>query len=322
MGVYKSKNIDISQFCDMPMAIFKDSCSGGVRTPLIRINDDVILPNRKRLLRSLERQHGEQKPFSKYHFHEGVEILKIDEGTASVVINDEKYTVKAGDILIINPFEAHGIYLTDPQADFMRTCFVFPPSALFPTQKNSDLPFFDMLLNTGFQNLVTADTPLGAELGGYVDSIAMLAQKRADGWQVAVVGQLMMFYAAMIREGRQRAVTDVLPYQFEFVNKVTMFVEENLASQVTTERAAEYCLYSVEHFCRLFKSCFNRTFKEYLNICRIQKAMDLLDDGHYKSIGEVGRQVGFNNANHFSNTFKKMVGVTPSVYIHEKEKET
>ncbi len=309
------------EFSDMPMCILKDYYIDRTRTHLISVNDNIVLPNNKLTLSFADRNMRAENVFSPYHFHDGIEILRISKGSVTVAIGEKTFLAKKNDILIANPFEAHGIYLADPESEFERSCFIFRPADLFPSKKKSSLPLYDMLLASGFENYISGEEGYSTELCACLDNIIEAASKSNNGWQVAVMGQLVMFYSVMIREGLQKKGSASIPYQLEFMTSVSDFTEENLHREISTKEVADHCLYSVEHFCRLFKKCFNRTFKEYLNICRIQRARDLIDTGRAKNVGEASRLAGFKNANHFCNTFKSIVGTTPSEYLKEKDRK-
>ena len=64
---------------------------------------------------------------------------------------------------------------------------------------------------------------------------------------------------------------------------------------------------------RLFKSEADTGINNYLIRCRIRKAMDLLKDPLVK-VYEVAEKVGYQDIAYFSNTFKKLVGKSPSEY--------
>jgi AraC-like DNA-binding protein len=302
----------------MPMCILKDYYAKRTRTHLISFNDNIVRPNNKPALSFTSANMRAKNIFSSYHFHDGIEILRISKGSAVVLIGEKTFEANENDILIVNPFEAHGIYLTDPLAEFERSCFIFRPADLFPDKKKSNLPLYDMLLVPGFENYISNKEVYSKELCCCLDRIIEAVSKSNNGWQVAVLGQLVMFYSVMIREGLQKESSATMPYQLEFMTRVSDFIEENLHREISTRAIANHCLYSVEHFCRLFKKCFNKTFKEYLNICRIQRARDLIDTGQAKSVWEASKLSGFKNANHFCNIFKNIVGTTPSEYIKER----
>lgn len=303
------KSISIDDFSVMPVCIFKDTYSNHIRTPDIEINN-IVRPNKKHMV-----NYVNQFEFSQYHYHEGIEILKIDKGRANVYINDKKYESVENDILIVNPFEFHGIYLPDEEAEFSRTCLVFQPTDLFPSEQKGKKIFFDNLRNLRFLNFISHSESFSSELCRCVDNITELTKQHGADWPIAVFSNLVMFYSIIVRENYQKDENDSVPYQYRLMSRVTDFIDANIHRDITTEEVAAHCLYSVEHFCRLFKKCFNRTFKDYLNMCRIQKAKEIIDKEDYSTLSDVWKAAGFNNANHFTNTFKKYLECSPSQYI-------
>jgi two-component system response regulator YesN len=67
------------------------------------------------------------------------------------------------------------------------------------------------------------------------------------------------------------------------------------------------------HISRLFKAETDVSINNYLTKYRIRKAMDYLKDVQVK-VYEVAEKVGYQDIAYFSNTFKKLVGKTPSEY--------
>ena len=60
-------------------------------------------------------------------------------------------------------------------------------------------------------------------------------------------------------------------------------------------------------------------FSHFLQNFRISAAKRLLDTGNYK-VYEVAEMVGFHDQKYFVTVFKKICGVTPSVYRKERER--
>lgn len=65
--------------------------------------------------------------------------------------------------------------------------------------------------------------------------------------------------------------------------------------------------------CRDFKKYLKATPLQYVNHLRIEQAKVLLRTTN-DQIGEICYQVGFENANHFIQLFKREVGITPAYY--------
>lgn len=76
---------------------------------------------------------------------------------------------------------------------------------------------------------------------------------------------------------------------------------------------AEHLGISEGHLSHLFKKETDYTLLNYLTRYRMHQAMEQLKDCRVK-IYEVAEAVGYRDVTHFSSTFKKLVGVSPSEY--------
>jgi AraC family transcriptional regulator, arabinose operon regulatory protein len=65
------------------------------------------------------------------------------------------------------------------------------------------------------------------------------------------------------------------------------------------------------YFGKLFKKNTGYSFKEYLNLIRINNAEMLLATGEF-NVTEVAERCGFNDVSYFSNVFKSIKGFPPS----------
>ncbi|GAA0790598.1 hypothetical protein GCM10008910_00430 [Faecalicatena orotica] len=63
----------------------------------------------------------------------------------------------------------------------------------------------------------------------------------------------------------------------------------------------------------LFKKEVGEPITEYLTRYRIEKAKELLKDNTMR-LREIAEMVGFNDVSYFSNTFKKVAGMSPTEY--------
>ena len=63
----------------------------------------------------------------------------------------------------------------------------------------------------------------------------------------------------------------------------------------------------------LFKKVTGKTASDYIAEYRMERAKQLLLNGNLK-LWEIAGQVGYTDANHFSKTFKRLTGITPSAF--------
>lgn len=307
------KNDLVNTQAPLPMCILCDSMKGGRRINRFAHNNELFRPNSKPLARTTGDGLGSYT-FTAYHYHEGLEILRITEGKCHAVINNRSYTATAGDILIVNPFEAHAIYLSDGREPFSRDCISFLPDKLFPEGS-----VFEIMRNAAFKNMLHADE--SADISQAIEKIISASKRCEVGWTLSVLSGIIELYSAATRLTLCTYENTEEPSRMEFVTRVSSYIDANLAYNISTADAAAFCQYTPEHFCRLFKRSFGTTFLDYLNVYRVERAKEYVDRGNFSTVSELGAKFGFLSQNHFGNTFKKHIGILPSVYIKEKRKE-
>lgn len=95
------------------------------------------------------------------------------------------------------------------------------------------------------------------------------------------------------------------------MSSAKLFIEENILSGITLQRAAEHVELSPKYFSKQFKKQFNMTFKEFLYRAKIDYAKVLLQETGY-SIKKIALLLGYSDQYIFSNQFKKETGMPPS----------
>jgi two-component system response regulator YesN len=91
------------------------------------------------------------------------------------------------------------------------------------------------------------------------------------------------------------------------------YIDTNYASALSYKDVARHICISPSYFLSLFKQETGLTFVDYLTALRVERAKALLS-GTDKSVTEIAYEVGFNNANYFSSTFKRVAGETAKEY--------
>jgi two-component system, response regulator YesN len=96
------------------------------------------------------------------------------------------------------------------------------------------------------------------------------------------------------------------------VEKACKYLEKNLSNDLTLQEVAEYVGMNPTYFSLLFKEEMKLSYIKYLTKLRMVRAKELLREGY--KVSEVSEKVGYHTYRHFSELFKKQVGVNPGQY--------
>jgi AraC family transcriptional regulator len=95
---------------------------------------------------------------------------------------------------------------------------------------------------------------------------------------------------------------------------IVEYIEEHLDAGLTLEQMAAVARLSAYHFARQFKAATGLPPHQYVIARRVERAKQLLQTGGDFSLAEVAVRAGFSDQSHFSNHFKRLVGVTPGQF--------
>lgn len=100
---------------------------------------------------------------------------------------------------------------------------------------------------------------------------------------------------------------------------VSEYIMAHFCEPIRLENLAERFFISESYLSRSFKDVIGVGITEYINILRIRKSQELLEDSKL-SIAEIAQAVGFESASYFSRVFQKHLAISPSRYRKELPK--
>lgn len=261
----------------------------------------------------------------RWHWHEEMEILIVDQGTAEVSTDDASYHIKPGQGIIINQNIMHCIHAKDQESCTFHS-LVFHPDFIFG-HKSTYLQTQYLLPIQNYQHFkafpLDGSAPWHERMLQTLKKIIEINMTRNFGYEITTKGYLCLLWAELVRQLPQPKTAFIprISPDEQRVKEAMLYIRTHHAKPLTLEEIADSIHVSKSECCR----CFSRTLQmspfEYLMKYRIYESAKKLKDpnGNFHSITELALSVGFNNPSYFNKLFKKFLGCTPTYYRTHKE---
>ncbi|GAA0379851.1 response regulator transcription factor [Paenibacillus motobuensis] len=116
----------------------------------------------------------------------------------------------------------------------------------------------------------------------------------------------------LLKLSRKLSILSIRSKRTEVI-RAQQYVIQHVTEKLTLEDMAAYLNLNSSYFSRLFKRETNQNFIEYVNMVKLQKAKQLLEQSN-KTIEEISDHLGYANKSYFIKLFKREIGMTPSEY--------
>ena len=260
----------------------------------------------------------------RWHWHEEMEVLIINDGLAVVSTDDDSYTLKPGQGIIINQNVMHAIYSQNKENCTFYS-FLFHPDFLFGHKNNYLQTQFLLPVQNSrlFKMLVLNESNDWHErmLDAVNDAIAVNVMK-PFGYEVATKGHLCRFWSELIIQLPQmeKAPPPHVSLDEQRVKEAMLFIRTHHAEAISLDEIADSVHISKSECCRCFARTLQMTPFEYLMKYRIFEATKKMMEhpNEPMSISDLALSVGFNNTSYFNKLFKKFLGCTPTYYRAHK----
>ena len=144
-----------------------------------------------------------------------------------------------------------------------------------------------------------------------VDAEGEAEQLYAETLADALVVHFLRRYAAA-RPAQHEISGGIVPYK---LRRTLAYIQAHLEQKMCLETLAAVAQMSPTHFAHLFKHATGLAPHQYVSLCRIEHAKQLLAETDLP-LTEIGYRVGCTDPSHFSALFRRHVAMPPNTYRH------
>lgn len=266
------------------------------------------------------------------HWHDEAEFTLVKEGSAEYQINLEDYAITAGDLVFIQPRILHTIALNSTeqiqqkyfqmeqyqQKPFQSETYVFHLNYLGANATDICATRYLLPLMNEEYTLpchISPDHPAYASLNAIFSQINGLYEETPPGYELAIKSCLLQAIFLLLPYGVSGKNQDT-DSASEKLKTVLDYIHLHYADALSIKELAAQCYFSEYYFMRFFKKHMHMTVIEYLNNLRMEKAVELFEQG-YTSIIEVSMSVGFHSLSYFHKVFREKFSMTPKQFLQQ-----
>lgn len=254
------------------------------------------------------------------HIHTSVEILFITGGSFRVFADNEEYILYTGDAILLRSNTIHKVYTIDNEHAGYYVLKIKPSNVLEFSSKDLGTSYL-LRLSLSNKNEKTVWKQSECEKSGIkalFEDIISEDTVRGYGSDIALKINSAKILLLMLRNiEKEHGNTDlVTSSDANLVRRIynsIVYINNNYASELTAEQCGKQQFMSYSYFSRSFKRITGMSFKDYLNMTRINHAEKMLMSGN-ATITEVASGCGFNNVSYFISIYRKIKGITPAAF--------
>lgn len=228
------------------------------------------------------------------HWHMEHELIACREGSAQVMLDDTMFNITQQQCIFCHSGCVH--YISASPDSLLLVC-------LFNEKMYDPITSPFALENPVFEDRYGI-LPKLSEIRHELQNQPIFFECRTE----AMIGEILVdvFRGEPLRKA-QWQFSDVITRYKQLLNHIDLEYEH-----ITYQNAVQFMNMSDAYFSRYFKRQAGMTFSQYLNVVRIEKAVQLLDSAPTMKITDVMLRCGFNTIRSFNRVFREVTGFTPT----------
>lgn len=228
------------------------------------------------------------------HWHMEHELIACREGSAQVMLDDTMFNITQQQCIFCHSGCVH--YISASPDSLLLVC-------LFNEKMYDPITSPFTLENPVFEDRYGI-LPKLSEIRHELQNQPIFFECRTE----AMIGEILVdvFRGEPLRKA-QWQFSDVITRYKQLLNHIDLEYEH-----IAYRNAVQFMNMSDAYFSRYFKRQAGMTFSQYLNVVRIEKAVQLLDSAPTMKITDVMLRCGFNTIRSFNRVFREVTGFTPT----------
>lgn len=240
------------------------------------------------------------------------ELIVMTEGELYLSYDNENFTVKAGEYLILPPSNSYREGFRSAYSSFYWLHFVIP---------TEDIPASSQTSDTSVHSVSVFSIPQTGMVPKLEKMIVLMKQLQdcaKNNYPAFTLNSMTTSIAAelygqlMLNHTVEASTPNYLQNKQIYLDIID-YIQLHISRNIKVSEIAEHFNYNEKYISHLFASMTGLPLKQFILNKKMDAANFFLTDTNM-SISDIAKAVGFTDSHNFSRSYKKITGLSPSEY--------
>ncbi len=231
------------------------------------------------------------------HIHNAYELIWFLDGDATHVIENRKYKLRKGDLILIRPYQYHFIQIDTPSR-YERY------NILFDTESHNVEGV--ELIPTSIEVISLEGNPIAEDIFRKCDLYYQSCSEEIFAKLLSHLLSELFFHIHLFPHSFANESATLSP----LISKALQYINENLCTIMDMKEIADHLFVSESYLFRLFKREMHQTPKKYIREKRLLLAQRMISSGEKPTA--VYEKCGFSDYTTFYRNYTVFFGDSPS----------
>ncbi|MDQ6422934.1 helix-turn-helix domain-containing protein [Paenibacillus sp. LHD-117] len=244
------------------------------------------------------------------HWHNSIEIIFVLRGELEATVNQTKYALSEGDVLLINDCHVHEVI--GMGMNIIAT-FLIPTGYLKENLKGAETKQFRCFSGSARKEQRQALD----RIRQYMAEMVYIQHKQGETFELEMRIRMLSIFSLLIKQFEAEAEDGGGAMNEKYMDRmlrIITYIDEHYSEPISLQAIAEREYLSIPYLSKFFSENIGVNFQTYITSIRLKNAVDELLRSADASIADIALKHGFPNAKSFYSAFKSRYGLTPNDY--------
>ncbi len=229
------------------------------------------------------------------HYHEMFCISLIRNGIEEINLEDKSLFSEKGSITITNPFEIHSNPLVDSSLSIEFDTIYISKDLMKHLFGGKNIIFINRKINS-----IEANQLFIRLIQAMDENSSMKIEK------------LLFQFASVLKNHAQERIEEYAELNFKSLNNINTYIDHNITGKFCLDELSRVVNLNKYGFVKKFKASTGMTPMNYILMKKIFSSKKRITEN--TELTQLALDYEFSDMAHFSNTFKRYIGLSPKAY--------